>query len=148
MATERTDVVIVGAGASGGILAAELAKAGMKVVALERGPRHTTADFKSLDELRYFERHAMSATHVWRAPLSGGVPGPHTQGGTRMGNDPKSSVVNRYGQSWDIPNLFITGSSTHPSMSGFNPTLTIQALAYMSADAIANRYMKNPGPLA
>jgi hypothetical protein len=33
-------------------------------------------------------------------------------------------------------------------MSGFNPTLTIQALAYMSADAIVNRYRKSPGPLA
>ena len=64
-----------------------------------------------------------------------------------MGSDPKTSVVNRYGQSWDIPNLFIVGSSTHPSMSGFNPTLTIQALAYMSADAIVNRYKKHPGPL-
>jgi gluconate 2-dehydrogenase alpha chain len=65
-----------------------------------------------------------------------------------MGADPRSSVVNRYGQSWDIPNLFIVGSSTFPSQSGFNPTLTIQALAYMSADAIGNRYKKNPGPLA
>jgi len=91
---------------------------------------------------------AMGATHVWRAPLSQGAPGPHTQGGTRMGSDPKTSVVNRYSQSWDIPNLFIVGSSTHPSMSGFNPTLTIQALAYMSADAIVNRYRKSPGPLA
>ncbi len=90
---------------------------------------------------------AMGAAHVWRAPLSQGAPGPHTQGGTRMGSDPKTSVVNRYSQSWDIPNLFIVGSSTHPSMSGFNPTLTIQALAYMSADAIVNRYRKNPGPL-
>jgi hypothetical protein len=32
-------------------------------------------------------------------------------------------------------------------MSGFNPTLTIQALAYMSADAITTKYKKNPGPL-
>jgi hypothetical protein len=31
--------------------------------------------------------------------------------------------------------------------AGFNPTLTIQALAYFSADAIANRYKKNPGAL-
>jgi gluconate 2-dehydrogenase alpha chain len=90
---------------------------------------------------------AMGAAHVWRAPLGGGAPGPHTQGGTRMGSDPKTSVVNRYSQSWDVPNLFILGSSTHPTMSGFNPTLTIQALAYMSADAIANRYVKKPGPL-
>jgi gluconate 2-dehydrogenase alpha chain len=90
---------------------------------------------------------AMGAAHVWTGPLGPGSPGAHHQGGTRMGTDPKTSVVNRYGQSWDIPNLFILGSSTHPTMSGFNPTLTIQALAYMSADAIVNRYQKNPGPL-
>ena len=69
------------------------------------------------------------------------------EGGTRMGTDPKTSVVNKYGQSWDIPNLFIIGSSTFPTMSGFNPTLTIQALAYMSADAIVNRYRNRPGAL-
>ena len=46
MATEKTDVVIVGVGAAGGILAAELGKAGMKVIGLERGPRLTTADFQ------------------------------------------------------------------------------------------------------
>src|ERR1700759_3768381 len=56
MATEKTDVVIVGAGAVGGIVAAELGKAGMKVVALEPGPRLKTADFEPHDELRYFHR--------------------------------------------------------------------------------------------
>ncbi len=90
---------------------------------------------------------AMGATRVWRAPMGPGSPGAHHEGGTRMGNNPKNSVVNRYGQSWDIPNLFIVGSSTFPTMSGFNPTLTIQALAYMSADAIVNRYKKSPGRL-
>jgi gluconate 2-dehydrogenase alpha chain len=90
---------------------------------------------------------AMGASQVWTAPFGPGSPGAHHQGGTRMGSDPKTSVVNRYGQSWDIPNLFVLGSSTHPTMSGFNPTLTIQALAFMSADAIVNRYQKNPGAL-
>src|SRR5881396_3731507 len=90
---------------------------------------------------------AMGATRVWRAPMGAGAPGAHHEGGTRMGDNPKTSVVNRYGQSWDIPNLFIIGSSTFPTMSGFNPTLTIQALAYMSADAIVNRYKKSPGRL-
>src|SRR5258708_13133344 len=56
MATEKTDVVIVGVGAAGGILAAELGKAGMKVIGLERGPRLKTADFSPHDELRYFQR--------------------------------------------------------------------------------------------
>ena len=90
---------------------------------------------------------AMGGSKVWRAEDRGGAPGAHHQGGTRMGSDPKSSVVNRYSQSWDVPNLFIMGSSTHPSMSGFNPTLTIQALAFMTAEAIVNRYQKDPGPL-
>jgi gluconate 2-dehydrogenase alpha chain len=91
---------------------------------------------------------AMGASQVWRSPLSPGRPGAHHEGGTRMGSDPASSVVNRYGQTWDIPNLFVVGSSTFPTMSGFNPTLTIQALAYMTADAIVSRYRNNPGPLA
>ena len=47
---------------------------------------------------------------------SQGAPGAHHEGGTRMGSDPKTSVVNKYGQSWDIPNLFVVGSSTFPSM--------------------------------
>src|SRR5580704_5908357 len=59
MAIEKTDVVIVGVGAVGGILAAELGKAGMKVIGLERGPRLTTQDFSSLDELRYFQRQEL-----------------------------------------------------------------------------------------
>ncbi len=90
---------------------------------------------------------AMGAQAMWRAPLSPGTPGSHHEGGTRMGNDPATSVVNKYGQSWDIHNLFIVGSSTFPSITGFNPTLTIEALAYMSADAIASRYRKSPGAL-
>ena len=56
MAVEKTDVVIVGMGAVGGIVAAELGKAGMKVIGLERGPRLSTADFNPHDELRYFQR--------------------------------------------------------------------------------------------
>ncbi len=91
---------------------------------------------------------ASGANLVWHSGANGGAPGAHHMGGTRMGSNPKDSVVNRYSQSWDVPNLFIVGSSTFPTMgSGFNPTLTIQALAYMSADAIVNRYRKHPGPL-
>src|ERR1700722_15733 len=68
MATEKTDVVIVGVGAAGGIIAAELGKAGMKVIGLERGPRLKTADFQ-LDELRYFERQDLGPDPK-RAPVT------------------------------------------------------------------------------
>jgi gluconate 2-dehydrogenase alpha chain len=41
----------------------------------------------------------------------------------------------------------VVGSANFPTSSGFNPTLTIQALAYMTADAIVKEYHKAPGPL-
>jgi gluconate 2-dehydrogenase alpha chain len=99
--------------------------------------------YKKMEEIG----RAMGGAQVWRQPLPPGAPMAHHEGGTRMGSDPKTSVVNKYGQSWDIPNLFVIGSSTFPTMSGFNPTLTIQALAYMSAEAIATKYKNNPGRL-
>src|SRR6478736_281888 len=69
MATEKTDVVIIGVGAAGGILAAELGKAGMKVIGLERGPRLTTQDFNPHDELRYFQRQDLRP-NIKRQPVT------------------------------------------------------------------------------
>jgi gluconate 2-dehydrogenase alpha chain len=57
-------------------------------------------------------------------------------GGTRMGADPRNSVVNEFCQSHDIPNLFIVGSSVFPTMSGYPPTATVAALSYRTADYI------------
>jgi gluconate 2-dehydrogenase alpha chain len=71
----------------------------------------------------------------------------HNTGGTVMGNDRATSVVNRYLQSWDVPNLFVMGASAFPQNAGYNPTGTVAALAYWSAAAIRGQYLKNPGPL-
>ena len=71
----------------------------------------------------------------------------HNTGGTMMGPDPKSSVVNRYLQAWDAHNLFVQGASVFPQQHGYNPTGTLGALAYWSANAITSKYLKNPGPL-
>ena len=57
-------------------------------------------------------------------------------GGTRMGADPRRSVVNEYCQSHDVENLFIVGSSVFPTMSGYPPTATVAALSYRTADYI------------
>jgi gluconate 2-dehydrogenase alpha chain len=72
----------------------------------------------------------------------------HNTGGTVMGNDRATSVVNRYLQSWDVPNVFVIGASNYPQNASYNPTGTVGALAYWAADAIVNRYLKQPGPLA
>lgn len=50
-----------------------------------------------------------------------------------MGSDPKSSVANRYLQSWDVPNLFVLGASAFPQNAGYNPTDTVGALAFWAA---------------
>jgi gluconate 2-dehydrogenase alpha chain len=64
-----------------------------------------------------------------------------------MGADPSTSVVNRYLQSWDVPNVFVMGAAVFPQNAGYNPTGTVGALTYWSADAIINRYLRDPGPL-
>lgn len=71
----------------------------------------------------------------------------HNTGGAIMGTDPKRSVVNRYLQSWDVHNVFVMGACAFPQNPGYNPTGTVAALTYWAADAIKNRYLKNPGPL-
>jgi gluconate 2-dehydrogenase alpha chain len=64
-----------------------------------------------------------------------------------MGTDPKTSVVNKYLQSWDAHNLFVLGASVFPQNAGYNPTGAVGALTYWAADAVVNKYLKNPGHL-
>jgi gluconate 2-dehydrogenase alpha chain len=71
----------------------------------------------------------------------------HLNGGAIMGTDPKTSAINRYLQSWDLPNLFVLGASAFPQNAGYNPTGTVAALAFWAADAIRNQYLKRPGRL-
>jgi gluconate 2-dehydrogenase alpha chain len=71
----------------------------------------------------------------------------HLNGGAIMGADPKTSALNRYLQNWDVPNLFVMGASAFPQNAGYNPTGTVAALAFWSAKAIREQYLKNPGPL-
>ncbi|MDE1973302.1 MAG: GMC family oxidoreductase [Hyphomicrobiales bacterium] len=71
----------------------------------------------------------------------------HLNGGAIMGDNPGNSALNRYLQSWDVPNLFVMGASAYPQNAGYNPTGTVGALAFWSAHAIRSQYLKNPGPL-
>lgn len=72
----------------------------------------------------------------------------HNTGGAIMGDDPATSVVNKYMQVWDVPNVFVPGASAFPQNFGYNPTSTLGALTFHMLDAIRNRYLKSPGPLA
>ena len=63
----------------------------------------------------------------------------HEVGGAIMGEDARRSVTNRWGQTWDVPNLFIGDGAVFASNADKNPTLTIMALAWRAADHILDR---------
>jgi choline dehydrogenase-like flavoprotein len=71
--------------------------------------------------------------------LSGGQ---HQAGACRMGNDPKTSVTDKFGRVHSVPNLFIADGSLHVNNGGFNPALTIMALGYRVGGYIASEWVK------
>jgi len=81
---------------------------------------------RSLEALR-----AAGSTQAWvtRRKVSSG----HNLGTAKMGDDPASSVVDRWGRSHDVPNLYIIDGSVFPTSTGVNPTATICALAKRTA---------------
>lgn len=66
----------------------------------------------------------------------------HELGGCRMGADPKTSVVDGFCRSHDVPNLYVVDGSVFPSASEKNPTHTIMALSARTADHIQDRLRK------
>jgi choline dehydrogenase-like flavoprotein len=82
--------------------------------------------------------NASGAVRTWgtmpRRRLSAGQ---HQAGTCRMGDDPSVSVTDTYGKVWGHDNLFVCDASLHPTNGGFNPVLTIMALAFRNASHIA-----------
>ena len=58
----------------------------------------------------------------------------HEMGTARMGNDPKTSVLNRWNQMHDVPNVFVTDGSCMTSIACVNPSLTFMALTARACD--------------
>ena len=84
---------------------------------------------------------AAGAIEIWSAPAGrGGYLGQHQCGTCRMGEDPKTSVLNRYCQSHDVDNLFVIDTSCFVPFAGHKPTLTAQAIAYWPSDYIRREW--------
>jgi gluconate 2-dehydrogenase alpha chain len=71
----------------------------------------------------------------------------HNAGGVIMGEDRRTSALNRYMQSWDAHNVFVLGASALPQNFQYNPTGLVGGLAYWAAHAIRTDYLPNPRPL-
>jgi choline dehydrogenase-like flavoprotein len=81
---------------------------------------------------------ATGAKEVWSA--RGNMPTIHLFGGTIMGTGGKDSVVDSYGQTHDIPNLWVAGPGIFPTEGASNPTFTIFALSLRGAEHLAANF--------
>ncbi|MGH9096873.1 MAG: GMC oxidoreductase, partial [Acidimicrobiales bacterium] len=66
----------------------------------------------------------------------------HQMGTMRMGDHPDTSVLDPNGRFWGIPNLYVADGSVFPTAGGYNPTLTIQAMAWRTAEAIVAAHQR------
>jgi len=83
---------------------------------------------------------AAGAVEVLRAPVGPMGPSTHAYGGTRMGDNPETNVVDRWGFSHEAPNLGVLGASVMGTSGARNPTLTAQALAWRTAEHLAKNF--------
>src|SRR5579871_1972427 len=85
---------------------------------------------------------AAGAKKVWAPPVSESRGGAHNRGTCRMGNDPKTSVVDKYHRAHDVPNLFIVDGSVFVTGGRNHPTMTIEALAFRASEHIVKNAKK------
>jgi len=96
-------------------------------------------DFKNMEFFRQKSLEvlqAVGAKRIWAGQVNDSRGGAHNRGTCRMGNDPKTSVVNKFHRAHDVPNLFIVDGSNLVTGGRNHPTMTIQALAFRAADNI------------
>src|SRR5215467_4184051 len=84
---------------------------------------------------------AGGAIAVQKQPVPDAMgPTTHAYGGTRMGTNPETNVVNAWGFSHEAPNLGILGASVMGTSGARNPTLTLQAIAWRTAEYLAKNW--------
>jgi gluconate 2-dehydrogenase alpha chain len=83
---------------------------------------------------------AAGASQTWTFPPAARGVNTHAYGGTRGGDDPTTNVVDRWGMSHEVPNLGFLGGSTFSTTGGRNPTETIQATAWRTADHVVKAW--------
>ena len=88
-----------------------------------------------------FEASGFKIVHVTERVLTEGW-SIHEMGTARMGNDPKTSVLNQFQQSHDVKNLFVVDGSAFVNASCQNPTWTIMSLCWRSCDYLADELGK------
>src|SRR5690348_8333517 len=103
--------------------------------------KHMQETFKEIIEtMGGIVTHSSGQESDWGIARGGQII--HEVGATKMGDNPKTSVLNQYCQAWDVKNLFITDAAPFVSNADKNPTLTISALGWRTSDYIADQVKK------
>ncbi|CAN4075844.1 unnamed protein product [Withania somnifera] len=111
-----------------------LAAAGAEEIGTHHGTgKKLKVKESSLDELENFVKEESSREFK---NLSMPICSAHQMGSCRMGIDPKISVVNPKGQTWEVEDLFIGDTSVFPTALGVNPMVTVQAISYCTAQNV------------
>jgi gluconate 2-dehydrogenase alpha chain len=96
------------------------------------------ADFIQDKMIQWYRAAGAIATE--KTPIGTMGPSTHAYGGTRMGDNPDTNVVNRWGLSHEVPNLGVLGASVMGTSGARNPTLTAQALAWRTVDHVVSSW--------
>lgn len=114
---------------------------GDPVIRITSGPKENEARAATYAQNRMEEWFkAAGAIAVTKGQPNGPGTSTHTYGGTRMGDNPETSVTDKWGFCHEAPNLGMLGGSVFGTSGARNPTLTIQALAWRTADHLVKNW--------
>jgi gluconate 2-dehydrogenase alpha chain len=119
---------------------------GDPVIRVTSGPKENEARAGSYaqDKMEQWFK-AAGAIEIRKGTPRGPGLSTHTYGGTRMGEDPETSVTDKWGFAHEAPNLAMLGGSVFITSGARNPTLTIQALAWRTAEHLAKNWKSIAG---
>ncbi|KAF9690364.1 hypothetical protein SADUNF_Sadunf01G0188100 [Salix dunnii] len=104
----------------------------------EIGTHHSTGKSLNVKAVSYreFERFVKEESARPLRDLTGQICSAHQMGSCKMGVNPKESVVKQTGETWEVEGLFVADTSVFPTALGVNPMVTVQAIAYCTAQSV------------
>jgi gluconate 2-dehydrogenase alpha chain len=110
----------------------------VRITAEFKDNEHKVSDYLQEKTAQWYRE--AGAIAVQKIPMSISGPSTHAYGGTRMGDNAETNVVDRWGFSHEVSNLGILGGGVMGVSGARNPTLTIQALAWRTAEHLARNW--------
>ncbi|CAL0313069.1 unnamed protein product [Lupinus luteus] len=104
----------------------------------EIGTHHNKGSRLNVKQVSYneFEKFVQEESSRPLTDLSTPLCSAHQMGSCRMGTNPNESVVNQMGETWEVEGLFVADTSVFPTALGVNPMVTVQAIAYCTAQSV------------